>query len=347
MLDSLIPESSFLFDCLWQTSLCMFLGLAGSFVWKHRPARAHRVLLLFMIACLITPVLSYTVRQFGWNVIVREVPANIFNYFSLQAAPIIPSDTGSNISSTDSITKQSTAVGSEKSVPTPQEKTIGSVEKFTVPWKQLLLWGWIVLSGILLIRLLRSLWDGHHLVAQAQPLNDTEIRQIISETAKKLGLKKSPELYISSDVCGALLWPWRRQPALLLSSAILEKYSAKDLRGVLFHELAHLKRRDHWAILLGEVLVCLFPWHPFAWWARARLSSLSEKACDDWVLSGGESHTAYAQLLLNLLPQRHPKLVLATQAGSNHIESRIRHVLYDKHSDPKPGQFWNWALHFQ
>ena len=46
--------------------------------------------------------------------------------------------------------------------------------------------------------------------------------------------------------------------------------------------------------LLAEVLVCAVPFQPLAWWAKRRLGQLSELACDDWAIAGGQEPEAYA-----------------------------------------------------
>ena len=61
-------------------------------------------------------------------------------------------------------------------------------------------------------------------------------------------------------------------------------------------------RRDHLSALAGELLVCILPWNPLAWWSRSRLAELAELACDDWVLASGLPAADYAESLLGLIP---------------------------------------------
>jgi hypothetical protein len=68
----------------------------------------------------------------------------------------------------------------------------------------------------------------------------------------------------------------------------------------LTHELAHVARRDVlWQTLAA--LACAVYWpHPLAWAAAWRMRIERELACDDWVLSTGESSTRYARWLLEI-----------------------------------------------
>ena len=110
--------------------------------------------------------------------------------------------------------------------------------------------------------------------------------------------------------------------------------------------MAHLKRMDHFTRLLGEILICIVPWHPIAWWAKSRLGALSEKACDDWALANGQSPTDYAQLMLTLLPQTRPALALASVTSHRSLKGRIRHILRSTRSDPRLGRGWGWGVTF-
>ena len=68
---------------------------------------------------------------------------------------------------------------------------------------------------------------------------------------------------------------------------------------LLVHELAHLRRRDHWVRCLELIATALYWWHPLVWWTRGRLRDAEEQCCDAWVTwllpSCGR---AYAQALL-------------------------------------------------
>src|SRR5947209_16551340 len=75
MTSDLMPTSPLVRDLLWQTTLWLLLGAAVSFAWARRPARAHRLLLLTLVAALVTPLLSQAVRLWGWGLIVRPAPA--------------------------------------------------------------------------------------------------------------------------------------------------------------------------------------------------------------------------------------------------------------------------------
>jgi len=113
-----------------------------------------------------------------------------------------------------------------------------------------------------------------------------------------------------------------------------------DWAGVLCHELAHYKRRDHICGLLAELAVCILPWHPLLWWAKSRLVRLSEQACDDWVVATGQTGTDYAESLLDLTPGGQMAFVPAVVSSKRGLAGRIRRILQDNCGNPRTGVVW-------
>src|SRR5271157_5320249 len=69
MLEMLSPGGSLTWDLIWQSSVFLAIGLAASLAIRGRPARAHRVLVLTMIAALGTPILARAIRHGGWGLL--------------------------------------------------------------------------------------------------------------------------------------------------------------------------------------------------------------------------------------------------------------------------------------
>ena len=126
---------------------------------------------------------------------------------------------------------------------------------------------------------------GARLPRRAMPLDCDKIEQAIDQAKTKLGISKQVKIYTNAKISSPVIWCWKRTPVLLVPSAAGRFDNGIDWAGVLCHELAHYKRRDHIAGLLAELMVCLLPWQLLLWWAKSRLISLSEQACDDWVVA--------------------------------------------------------------
>jgi hypothetical protein len=79
----------------------------------------------------------------------------------------------------------------------------------------------------------------------------------------------------------------------------LPQLSPEEIKVVLLHELAHLRRWDDWTNLAQQIVKAAFFFHPAVWWIEGRLTLEREMACDDMVLAQTASPRAYASSLIS------------------------------------------------
>ncbi len=78
----------------------------------------------------------------------------------------------------------------------------------------------------------------------------------------------------------------------------------KALRAILYHELAHILRRDGWITILQAAALVIHPFNPLVWLMNARLSRYREQLCDDFALKHtGVAPRDYGNMLLDQLSQ--------------------------------------------
>jgi hypothetical protein len=136
----------------------------------------------------------------------------------------------------------------------------------------------------------------HTLLAHARRASP-ELTETVNQLAAVLGVRP-PLVEVLPGLGSPLVWAIG--PARLFWPAGLEEgLSADGLRAVLVHELAHLRRRDHWVGWLVLAAGCLWWWHPLLWLVRRRLHREAELACDAWVVATmPTARRAYAEALL-------------------------------------------------
>jgi hypothetical protein len=82
---------------------------------------------------------------------------------------------------------------------------------------------------------------------------------------------------------------------------LLERLPPSSQRSVVVHELAHLRRRDHWVSWLQLVAECIWWWNPVFWYVRRQLRLHAELACDAWVVATRpKDRRAYAEALIEI-----------------------------------------------
>jgi bla regulator protein BlaR1 len=111
------------------------------------------------------------------------------------------------------------------------------------------------------------------------------IQRRAAELAGRLGLRRCPEVSFVIGPVSPLLWAVWGPPRLLLPSNLWERLSGDQRDAILVHELAHLRRRDHWVRRLELLVLGLYWWHPVVWWARRELREAEEQCCDAWVVA--------------------------------------------------------------
>jgi beta-lactamase regulating signal transducer with metallopeptidase domain len=105
----------------------------------------------------------------------------------------------------------------------------------------------------------------------------------VSEVSREMGLDAAPAAIVVDARLPPLLWTWRGQTRVVFPAGLLNILGEAQLRALVAHELAHLRRRDHWLRWLELVAVALYWWLPVAWWSRRELRRAEEECCDGWV----------------------------------------------------------------
>jgi beta-lactamase regulating signal transducer with metallopeptidase domain len=120
------------------------------------------------------------------------------------------------------------------------------------------------------------------LMRDAQPA-EPELQFQVEQMCKRLELSHCPAVWLVPGSVSPMLWGlfW---PALLLPTDLLRRLDGQQQATLLLHELAHLRRHDHWVRLLELVVTGLYWWHPVVWWARREMRDAEEQCCDAWVV---------------------------------------------------------------
>jgi beta-lactamase regulating signal transducer with metallopeptidase domain len=155
----------------------------------------------------------------------------------------------------------------------------------------------------------------------------------VAALALRMGLRRAPPLRLVPARVPPMLWPTAGGPELLLPASLLPEVADDERDALLVHELAHVRRRDHWVRLVELAATSLFWWYPVAWWVRSSLRRAEERCCDEWVLRVlPGSGRAYVNGLLKSLtfvagePCALP--VIASGAMPIHdLEARLKEIL--------------------
>jgi beta-lactamase regulating signal transducer with metallopeptidase domain/thiol-disulfide isomerase/thioredoxin len=159
------------------------------------------------------------------------------------------------------------------------------------------------------------------------------LQTITAELARKLGVRSVPDLRLVDGAISPLVWWVGRRPIIALPSLLISELDGQQTAMVLAHELAHLRRRDHWVRGIEVLISVLYWWNPLVWWVRRQLHGLEELCCDAWVeWAFPDGKRCYAEVLFKAATLAGPTHDHAPSMGSaflNHgiLKARLEAVL--------------------
>ena len=157
---------------------------------------------------------------------------------------------------------------------------------------------WI--GGIVLLLIVAGLRIGRsvQLVRAATPAPPSVVN-MVAAASTHLALRRSPQTLMTDRAISPMLW-CGRHVYLILPRQLWEQLDEVGRQAVVYHELAHLRRRDHWVCWAELIIGGLYWWNPVVWFVRLRLRDEADLCCDAWVTALlPTGRRAYAQALLD------------------------------------------------
>lgn len=275
-------------NAAWACGLAVLAALAGR--WGRRPALTHALWVLVLLKLLTPPFWSLALPRPAETApggdTARATPP--------EGTPALDSQPGPELTE-GSVPIPEPALSSDESIPQDSAKPDPAP---AIPWTAAIvaLWltgsaAWFLLAGWRVARFRRLL----HCARPAPAAVRDQVRQL----AEGLGLRRLPGVWFVPGAVSPMLWAILGRPRLLVPAALWERLEDDQRAALLAHELAHLRRRDHWVRRLELVATGLYWWHPVVWWARRAIERTEEECCDAWVVWVlPQAVRAYAEALL-------------------------------------------------
>ena len=186
-----------------------------------------------------------------------------------------------------------------------------------------------------------------HTLAKASRQAPASLQRQAAAIGRDLGLARIPHLHTTNARVMPMVWWTGGKVRVLIPAFLLTDLSREELRSILTHELAHVRRRDHLVRWLEWLACSVFWWNPVAWWARHQLQIAEESCCDRLALGAGRScPKIYAKALLRVVtstsapPGFRPPLTASAAGGTGRtreLERRLRMIISTDTRSPAPG----------
>lgn len=212
-------------------------------------------------------------------------------------------------------------------------------------WAWYVFLAWAGFAGIGLARVALATVQLRRMRAEAVAVDlktlDADLRALIEDfqRCRKVSVLVSQRLEVPTAI-------GFYKPAIILPAWLLESTPAEELKYILLHELAHLRRRDDWTNLAQKILKALLFFLPSVWWIERKLSLEREMACDDAVLAHSGSPRGYAECLARVAERsflrRQIALAQAVVGRVRQLTTRVATILDPDR--PRAAHLWKPAI---
>jgi len=262
-----------LLHTLWQgTIIAVLLGLA--FRRLAHPAARYRCSLAALAGVVIAGLVT-------WAVLSRPAPAPAGKQITLPAktTAVVPPQTQGDL--------LPLVVTFQMAQPRP-------IETHWTAWLALF---WLAGAAMMLARAGMQMAGAERLRRASRPLNDAGIAGLLAEARRSVGLARRVQIVVtdkltSPAVVGVLV------PTLVLPLSLTTALTPEQIRFVLLHELAHIRRGDYLANLFQLFAEALLFFNPAVWWISRQMRIEREACCDRLAVELSGAPADYARTLL-------------------------------------------------
>ena len=156
---------------------------------------------------------------------------------------------------------------------------------------------WIIGIIFLITKLIYTERHFHRILNNSEEIKENQLLLAIKE---KIGIKKKVQLFTSEKI-PAPFTIGIFKPKIFIPKELF-KSNADQLKSILAHELAHIKRVDILPIMLQTIVNIFYFFNPFIWFANRNINFYRERVCDEIAFTNlGIEPKLYGKTLLSNL----------------------------------------------
>jgi bla regulator protein blaR1 len=154
---------------------------------------------------------------------------------------------------------------------------------------------------------------------------DSQQLALFAKVQQALGVRRAIRYCESLTLDAPAVVGWFR-PVILLPVSAITGLTELQLRAIVAHELAHIRRLDAFFNLFQVAAETVLFYHPAVWWLSKRIRAERENCCDDVALALCRRPAEYARALALMEEWRvAPGLAMAANRGP--LSSRVARLL--------------------
>jgi beta-lactamase regulating signal transducer with metallopeptidase domain len=147
----------------------------------------------------------------------------------------------------------------------------------------------------------------------------------IEQLRLRLRVRRRIPAFASLVVDTPVVAGWLK-PVILVPASALTGMDPAYLEALLLHELAHIRRYDHWVNMLQTQVEMLGFYHPAVWWISSVMRIERENCCDDLVVGALPDRRVYLRALVQLEEMRGALPSFGVAAAGGSLLNRVRRL---------------------
>ena len=200
----------------------------------------------------------------------------------------------------------------------------------TFKWNDILPLGtiiWEIGVFLLTMKLLAGIFFTYQWKNWKNEMHSSELINWIQELVDKWNISVHVELKITSHVNVPAVMGVMN-PVIYLPLSMMTGLSEEQLKMIISHEMAHIKRWDFMINIFQKIIETLLFFNPFIWFLSNKIRFERECACDDFVLQDIKEPGIYARTLVQVEHLRlQSKLAVGLNGQSKTFKNRIIRIM--------------------
>lgn len=115
---------------------------------------------------------------------------------------------------------------------------------------------------------------------------------------------------------------------VVLPDGLAQHVTESELKALVAHEMAHVRRRDNLTAALARVVASVFWFHPLVWWMERRMLAERETACDEAVLGQGIGAQEYVSGIAKVCRMSFAAATAYAGVNGSNLHRRMEHIMF-------------------
>jgi bla regulator protein blaR1 len=228
------------------------------------------------------------------------------------------------------------AIGDQQAVTNIQQDMYSGLNRILSLWNayayQIVLAWFLIICGKS-IQLMVGLNGVYHLRNHKTYAAGKKWDEKLNELAQKLDLTQQVKV-MQSGIARVPMVLGHFKPLILIPLGLLNGLSNAEVEAILYHELAHIKRKDYLVNLLQSFIEIVFFFNPAVLWVSQLIKTEREHCCDDLAIACVNDRKNYVQALIvcQEFKQRAPAYAMAMSGNKGSLLHRASRMLFNTNS---------------